>query len=327
MTTPLIDLTKLHELQERYPFNDAEMEILIRCYESIHNECYHHEGFLVKLALASPYSYFFLPGNEMRRRVTWIEDQILPRGFSDRLESAMNADVFVEYANQGIDLTLESFLEGVARTGRRGYLAALHMIFDLVPQPTSRSIADMCIRLSVAAEIVTDSNFDENSYMARLDNLESAIDAIDMSLATFVGQEAVTKYEFVQWAQKSFPLLSTPFSTFVHNLLLHGHAYPHYQVSHSRPRLVEDSHVFSSDMKETAPLVLSFLSPQLGGKVRSPMHSIYQLFTSSLLTIEHCAKLDLTYSGIAFIPLLRMVDRSTEWNGAFWVTRDQLFLP
>ena len=136
--TKLTTLMTIHKLEERYPFNEEELEILVRCHDNIgesNKKCIERDednpSFLVKLALASPYSYFFLPGDSpMRSRVNWIEEHVLPPGFSNELRAAMACVPFVEYANQGInDKPLERFVEGVACTGRPGKHAECRLVF------------------------------------------------------------------------------------------------------------------------------------------------------------------------------------------------------
>ena len=90
------DIHKLRKLQERYPFTEEELEILVRCHEDETEQ-----DFLLKFARASPYQFFFLPGDELKDRVNWIEDHILPPGFPNQLHAAISVDPFVQYANQG----------------------------------------------------------------------------------------------------------------------------------------------------------------------------------------------------------------------------------
>ena len=108
---------ELNKLADRYPFDISEIEQLVRCYSTI-TDTKNCDTFLTKIALSSPYSYFFLPGDEMRRRVELVDDQILPSGFASCLRAAMSVDLFVDCANDG-HTSLERFLEGVADCGAR----------------------------------------------------------------------------------------------------------------------------------------------------------------------------------------------------------------
>jgi hypothetical protein len=267
-TSTTIHLTTIQKLEERYPFNRAELEILVRCYEHVggSNE-EDKDDFLMKLALASPYSYFFVPGDEMRNRVSWIEDNVLPPGFANELRSAIAVDAFVEYANQGEERPLERFIEGISDTGRRGPKEALRTLFNLVDQPQPEELADFCIRLAVASDSLIDPNLNETEVLNRLGALQPAIEALSVSLSDYCKGEPLTSKAFVLWAEEYFPLLSAPLSTFVHNLLFHGYSYPEARIPYKNPKLDNRSDIFRSLLNSPALMSLSFTSPQLGGKV------------------------------------------------------------
>lgn len=148
---------EINKLAERYPFVDEELEQLIRCHSAL-CDIKNTDSFLTKIALSSPYSYFFLPGNEMRRRIEIVEGRILPEGFGSCLRAAMSVDLFVDCANEGQDLSLERFLEGVADCGQRGHKEALRVIWDCCSYLAGFEdalkpslIVDLCYRLAFAA--------------------------------------------------------------------------------------------------------------------------------------------------------------------------------
>ena len=147
---------RINKLAERYPFNDEELVQLIRCHAAL-LDIKNTDSFLTKIALSSPYSYFFLPGNEMRKRIELVEDEILPPGFGSCLRAAMSVDLFVDCANEGEDLTLERFLEGVADCGQRGHMDALRVLWDCASylggfedELKPGILIDMCYRLAFA---------------------------------------------------------------------------------------------------------------------------------------------------------------------------------
>jgi hypothetical protein len=266
-TKKLITLTQLKRLEDRYPFNEEELEILVRCHERL-NDRDNDDDFLMKLALASPYSYFFLPNDEMRDRVNWIEDHLLPPGFVSEFRAAISADPFVDYANQGEDKPLERFLEGVADTGRRGTREALRVLYKLLgDDATSEGLVDMSIRTAVAREALVTPNLDKKAFLKRLDEAKPARQAISESLEEECCGKPMTMKVFVDWAEKSYPMLSTPLSSFVHSLLFHGHPYPESRMPYAAPRLEQASDIFPSS---ASPLLmsLSFMSQHFGGKVR-----------------------------------------------------------
>ena len=260
------DLTKIHKLRERYPFSEEELEILDRCHDHI-QDSKNGDDFLVKLALASPYSFFFIPGDAMRIRVTWIEDHVLPPGFANELRAAMFSDAFVEYANEGQERSLERFVEGVADTGRRGSKEALRVLYNLVDSPQPDEIADFCIRLAIASEALVAATISEFGMLSKLDAMEPAVKGLSASLSKFCKGGDPTLQCFTQWAEALFPSLSAPLSMFVHNLLFHGHAYPKGRIAYKTPRLEDASDIFSSQVRSPSMMTLSFTAPEMGGKV------------------------------------------------------------
>lgn len=268
MDPQLVTLTDIHKLEERYPFSEEELEILIRCQERLKNDK-DKDDFLLKLALASPYSHFFLPGNEMRDRVVWIENHILPAGFANELRAAISADAFVEYANQGKDKGLERFLEGIADTGRRGTREALRVVYNLVGGEYARAedIIDVCFRLAVASDALTVPNLNKHQALALLDRIEPTKESIAQLLARAADLgDSLSLNQFIAWAESLFPLLSAPLSTFVHNLVFHGHAYPDGRIPYFGPKLDHASDIFE-DSSSPYLLALSMTTPYFGGKV------------------------------------------------------------
>lgn len=261
-----VDLTDIHKLEERYPFTEAELEILDRCHDHI-RDCKNDDDFLMKLATASPYSYFFVPGDEMRTRVTWIEDNVLPQGFANELRAAITSDAFVEYANQGEDRSLERFIEGIADTGRRGPKEALRVLFNLVDQPRPEELADFCIRLAIASDALVAPSISEENVLEKLEAMKASINGLAGSLYEFCKGKEPTFNDFMNWSETQFPLLSTPLSMFVHNLLFHGHEYPKGRLPYKEPRLEHASDIFSSQVRSASMMSLSFTAPEMGGKV------------------------------------------------------------
>ena len=263
----ITDLTAIHNLEDRYPFNEAELEILVRCHDHVSNVG-DKSDFIMKLALASPYSYFFLPGDAMADRVLWIEDYILPAGFANELRAATSTDAFVEYANQGEEKSLERFIEGVADTGRRGTKEALRVLYRLVDEPQPEELADFCIRLAVASETLVAPNFNKSAVLEKLEALQPTAEALSASLTDFCKGNPLTSKMFILWAEEKFPMLSSPLSSFVQNLLFHGHDFPRALVPYHFPQLEHASDVFN--LQYSPELVsLSFTSTLFGGKVSS----------------------------------------------------------
>jgi len=266
MESKLVTLTDIHKLEERYPFKEDELEILVRCHELI-QDGENRDDFLMKLALSSPFSHFFLPGNEMRDRVEWIEQHILPADFAAQLQAAMQADRFVEYANQGEDKALECFIEGAADTGRRGPKEALRILYQVAggDNATTVDLIDVCFRLALAADAIALPNLEKEVMLKQLDEHKPVVKLLADSVDSSCRGKALTVRTFTDWSEKYFPTLSTPLSTFVHKLLFHGRAFPTARIPFARPVLDHTSEIFDSSASPSLT-VLSFASPHLGGK-------------------------------------------------------------
>jgi hypothetical protein len=261
-----LDTHQLRKLQERYPFSEEELKILERCNEHLldPNDA---DDFLLKLARASPYQYFFLPGDEMRDRVTWIENHVLPAGFCNELKGAMSVDPFVEYANQGEDRKFERFLEGVADTGRRGSKEALRLLYRLLDKPNPEELMDVCIRLAVASDALIAPTIDKERVLYKVEELQPSVQALAQSLKDSCGNDTLTDQDFVLWSEDKFPMIAAPLSTFVHNLLFHGHPYPKTRIAYEPPKLDTNSNVFEQPEYSSELMSLSMISPVFGGKV------------------------------------------------------------
>jgi hypothetical protein len=271
----LTTLTQIHKFEERYPFNEEELEILIRCYDQI-QEGRNNDDFLEKLAFSSPYTYFFLPGDEMHDRVRWLENHILPGGFANKVRAAISADAFVNYANEGQDKNLERFLEGVADTGRRGPKEALRVLYEIVSdgQPaaeTAGELLDLVFRLSVASDAFFAPNLDKEKYLKRVENVSEKIDPLVQSLKGFCNEhqsnDSIPRTLFVEWAETNVPLLSAPLSTFIHLLVFRGSPYPVARVPYCHPTLDHESTIFTS-FDCPSLFTLSLISRNFHGKVR-----------------------------------------------------------
>ena len=269
-TLKITTLTTIRNLEERYPFSEEELGILARCHDHL-EDLKNPDDFLMTLAKALPYSVFFLPGDEIKGRVNWIEDNILPMGFSSRLRSALSADPFVEYANQGEDKSLERFIEGIADTGRRGSKEALRMTYNILDEDaSSERLCELSVALGIAAEVLTVPSLNKEKTLIRMKHATKCVVHLSKSLTDFCkSRNRLTREAFVEWAELYFPALSSTLSTFVHNLLFHGHAFPANRIAFTSPKVYDSSDIFETD---DSPLLvsLSFTSPNgdLGGKVR-----------------------------------------------------------
>lgn len=275
---PIItSLDQIRNLQERYPFREEELEILARCHE--HLASHPNEDFLVTLMKASPYTFYFLPGDELTTRIRWIEDHILPGGFASNLRAALGSDSFVNYANAGVDTNLERFIEGVTDTGRRGPKHATRMLYAIVGEDQdAKAYVDLAIRLCLAAEALASPNLNSQKCFDKLHDFQGLIYSMSEALRKAQDGVELSLQLFYDWSQRDFPLLAAPLSMFMHYLLFHGESFPDNRVPWAQPQLEQKSSIFKS---HDSPLLaaLSFMSPLCDTKVRA-MHA-YLLFILS----------------------------------------------
>lgn len=261
----MASLAELKLLEERYPFNEEELEILLRGHQAVVDTT-NEDPFITKLALGSPYSFFFLPGDEMRNRAEFIENTVLPMGFDSQFRAAVSADAFVTYANQGHEIPFERFLEGIADAGRRGPKEASVILYDILSEPTPEEIIDLSYRLSIAADVFVQPMLNKTMVTNMLANSEKACDPLVRSLKEACEDKALNKEIFCRWAQHTAPMLSAILSTFVHNMIFHGRPYPMSRVPYMRPMLDHVSDIF---VGQDAALLfpLSVASFNFDGKV------------------------------------------------------------
>ncbi|GAX23960.1 hypothetical protein FisN_26Lh017 [Fistulifera solaris] len=278
------DLTTLHTLQERYPFTEAELEILVRCHEHLYAE---EPSFLVKLATASPYSVFFLPDYTAVDRVTWLEEHVLPLGFSHQLHSAL-----LQYADY-IPSSLERFLEGIANTGRRVPQEALRVLYRCVEGSIDpeAAVADLVVRLALATALWHRPQVPETEVFVKevQDDYQPTIHRITNHLRNFTNRTheqrnetksshitSLTERIFIKWAEEMFPLLYLTLTSLVESLLFHGlHANVEESTMHANmalplPELNLPSEIFTPSIV----MPLAWIDPSLSGK----FHRLYSSF-------------------------------------------------
>ena len=270
-------LTEITLLSDRYPFDEHELEILLRCHESL-LATDRSGSFLNLLAHCSPYAFFFLPGDEFKTRIGMIESTILPDGFGARLKDAIFSDCFPEAAHSlENNRYLEKFLEGVADCGRRGEREALNVLFDCCAKVegdgvekgsdkvAAHDIVALCYRLSVASDVLIRPSIDQKALSNHLQDDAVIIKPLAMSLAAFAnGMEYVTRAQFIEWADENFPMIAFTTLTFMQNLIFHGKPNPPGKVSYKHALLDQPTDVFTT---KDSPLLfaLASMTPKMGG--------------------------------------------------------------
>jgi hypothetical protein len=257
---------RIEKLGDRYPFKKGELEVLLRCHDHLLEEKGEND-FVYSLAKALPYSAFFLPGDELKARVDWIEADIFPLGFQRQLHHAITSDAFVELANQGDNKSLERLIEGVANASRRGSQEALRVIYDtLCGDETSMGLIDLCVRLDLASEALAVPVLHKETLLKRLKDAGPGIERMSRHLDSFCMDEGLSIKVWVEWAETHFPGLSSSLSTFIENCIFHGHLRARTMIPYGRPELSDSSGIFET---ATSPslMSLSLMNENFSGKV------------------------------------------------------------
>ena len=280
MTEPLFHKSLIHQLEERYPFFDThEIQILMRCHESLSKSA-PDDDFLLQMALASPYAHFFLPGDEMKDRIGWIEKDILPTGFAKDIESSVSIDVSEEESDDthlmiaSSSASLERFIEDVADAGGfRGKREAFHALCRLSGKDSSPNhIIQLAISLAVADEALMAPNLDKEAAPQKAQKFQPLIDAMTQEASLYLQSHTPSDNTFLTWMEKNFPLLTAPLSSFVHHLLFHEHPSPRDAgvLPFQLPILDKETDVFVGKSANHL-MALSFMKNDLGG----PWHRVY----------------------------------------------------
>lgn len=251
---------ELERLQDRYPFSEPELEILLRSSCSCASQ---QDGdFLLTLAQSSPYATFFLPGDEMRHRIEWLQEHVLPPHFSKRLGAAVcccSQDDGEEQCDEQA-----CFLEGMSQaTGRRGVKDALSILYQV---GGDGDVVETACRLAVAAPALIAPTFEPSLLERQVAGLEPIVTGLNASLQSSSCEDHPDRRAFVAWAERDYPQLAAALATFVHHLVFHRQSSPR-PLRYIPPSFEQSSAIFRGDNDSRwLPLVLS--SSVLGGTVR-----------------------------------------------------------
>ena len=264
-------LTQIKDWTRRYHFNEPEIEILLRCINTItkesDEESDEESSFINILAHSSPHAFFFLPCDELKKR-TGLCEKILPTGFEKRFKNFVLSSNHKTAANVEI---VENFLNSISLCCRRGKLEALKVIFYCASdkdQPKPRDLIDLCYKLSIAAQTMAIPN-DYHEPISRLKGDPLGCQLLGKSLLQAADDNGfVDQITFTDWALNMVPEIGSTMETFVQTLLFHG------ILKYERPaeRFLIPTLENTSDFFKTADPSLLFLfrcmSRDLLGKVR-----------------------------------------------------------
>lgn len=279
----MTSIAQINEWAHKYPFDEKELEIILRCHHSIVDNVKDDKkrSFLSTLAHAFPYVFFFLPKDEVENRINLIEEYILPHGFGERLEETL----FPFYSAFGRGFTqnsetenksIESLIKSMAKCCKGDANETLGTIFDCCCDSNgtvqAETIIQLCYQLSVAATILVAPKID----VKRIKNFPSELThpvGLTNSLTHMVQDAAVTKFLFVSWGLHCAPHIGSTLSAFIYNLVFHGKS-KHSKLSpFSFPTIYDSSAIFS-DSESWVLFAISCMSPDLGGEW-------HRLFSSS----------------------------------------------
>lgn len=270
----MTSLLQIQEWAKRYPFDEKELEIILRCHHSVVDNMKGEkkQSFLSTLAHAFPYVYFFLPKDEVERRVNLIEEYILPQGFGDRLEEALFPffTAFGRGFNQSVESenkSVESLIEAMAKCCRGDSNETLGIIFDCCCDSNgtvrAETVIQLCYQLSVAASILVAPKID----VQKIKNFPSDVihpTGLTNSLCHMVQDAAVTKFLFVSWGLHCAPHIGSTLTSFLYNLIFHGKSEHSKKTPFSFPILHDSSRVFT-DKEPWLLFAISCMSDDLGG--------------------------------------------------------------
>jgi hypothetical protein len=271
----MTSLAQIKQWSEEFPFDEGELEILLRCHASI-TSCSKDEGtFMNKLAHSFPYVFFFLPNDEMEKRTSLIEQHILPTGFGEKLKGAIfpcghndNDD-----GDEKEEDAVEKLINGVANCCRRGEKNALQVIFDCCKneQGTAEpnTLVSLCYYISVASEILVSKRIDEK-HITSLCEEPISLHGLTASLSEVAddgNSGNVGKAAFVDWAFSCAPHISLTLVSFTNNLIFHGKSTKSHHEAFVNPQLLDSSDIFTASDPSILFTIRCF-SSSMGGKWR-----------------------------------------------------------
>lgn len=262
---------QLKEWTEKYPFDEGELEIILRCHDAIVNPKKGEDtkgSFLNLLAHSFPYVFFFLPYDEIQNRISLVEKNILPKDFGEKLKRA----IYTYKGRENDCEAIEVLIQGVANCCKGDAAETLGVIFDCCSaydgMAEPKDIIKLCYELSISAQVLISPRIDEKKVLTLVQQ-PLHLHGLTNSLSNMKKTKGsrITKQMFIDWGTKCLPHIGSTLSGFMHNLVFHGKS------SHSRtspflnPELLDCSKVFTENNAGNL-FAISCMSPDLGGKWR-----------------------------------------------------------
>lgn len=276
----MTSLAQIKQWSDRYPFDEGELEILLRCHASTTaGKDKDQESFLNLLAHSFPYVFFFLPQDELEVRTSLVEQYVLPAGFEGRFKEALLHKESNSITNEEVEV--ERLINGVANSCRRKPEDALGVIFDCCLKNQKgmanlNHLIELCYSLSIASSVLVSKRIDQQSIKEFQQKMPS-LQGLKTSLSKVAAdrEDNITKQSFIDWGMKIVPHLYACLPSFTHNLIFHGKSTnSHHQETLKCPELLDSSHIFTAT-NPSLSFTISCMAPSMGGKWR-------RLFTSEM---------------------------------------------
>lgn len=259
-----------------YPFDEGELEIILRCYNSIVSPKGQDKdgSFLSLIAHSFPYVFFFLPKDEIENRIALVEKHILPETFGEGLKRTL----FPAKGTESEDEAMELLIQGFAKCCKGDSKETLGAIFDCCPSSCeNENLVRLCYDLNVASSVLVAPNINEESFVSQsrptttMLHLHGLVNSLETVIK--VKGERATKDVFIEWGLKCIPHLGSVMASFMHNLLFHGKSEHSRQIVFGSPTLLDSSQIFN---EQTAAYLftISCMSADLGGKWRRLYSSV-----------------------------------------------------
>jgi hypothetical protein len=292
----MTSLQQIRGWSEKYHFDEGELEIILRCHNSVVSpkEQEDKESFMSVLAHSFPYVFFFLPADEVQNRISLIENHILPKDFGEKFKNA----ILPLKGNETEKETVEMMIKGISNCCKGDSEETLGLIFDCCSDSDgtveAKDIIQLCYKLSICSQVLISPKIDRDHVLAlSSQSLDFHGLTTSLSYMTKAKNKKVTKKTFIDWGKKCVPHIGSTMAGFVHNLVFHAKS-SHSRISpFTNPELLDSSKVFTEQNSGNL-FAISCMSPDLGGKVRTAKwvlkqkndNVVYPLTPSSFCMME-----------------------------------------
>lgn len=266
----MTSLAQIKGWSNKYPFDEGELEIILRCYNSITSPRgkEKNESFLDLLAHSHPYVFFFLPTDEISNRINLVEENILPKNFGDKLKHA----IFPLKGTETEEEAIELLIQGVANSCRGDSKDTLGVIFDCcnsvygTTNHFSIDIIQLCYKLSFASQVLVSPKIDKERILA-LSHKPATLHGLVSSLDNAIHSQGKrpTKDIFIDWGLKCVPHIGSTLTSFMYNIVFHGKSKHSKEITFANPVLQDTSLIFNENNAYNL-FAISCMSPGLGGK-------------------------------------------------------------